>query len=107
MRLGQAERVVGAVRADLERVQRQPQVVDRRGGAGEVVDDVDRFVDEVRLDDVDVLEPELRRADMRDVGEGTRLEVVDADHAVTASQQLVTEMRAEEPSATRHEASGH
>ena len=52
--LGQPERVVGAVGADLERVQRQPQVVDRRGRRGEVVDEVDRLVDEERLDDVRV-----------------------------------------------------
>ena len=45
MALGEAERVVGAVGADLERVQGQPQVVDRRGGRGEVVDEVDGLVD--------------------------------------------------------------
>jgi hypothetical protein len=50
--LGQAERVVGAVGADLERVQRQAQVVDRRGGRGQVVDEIDVLLDEVRLDDV-------------------------------------------------------
>ena len=50
--LGQPERVVRAVGADLERVQRQPQVVDRRRRRGEVVDEVDRLVDEERLDDV-------------------------------------------------------
>ena len=54
VRLGQPERVVRAVRADLERVQRQPQVVDRRRRRREVVDEVDRLVDEERLDDVRV-----------------------------------------------------
>ena len=47
--LGEAERVVRAVGADLQRVQRQAQVVDRRGGRREVVDEVDRPLDEVRL----------------------------------------------------------
>ena len=50
--LGQAERVMRAVGADLQRVQRQAQVVDRRGRRGQVVDEVDRLLDEVRLDDV-------------------------------------------------------
>jgi hypothetical protein len=54
MRLGQAERVVRAVAADLQRVQREAQVVDRGRRRREVVDDVDRLVDEVGLDDVDV-----------------------------------------------------
>jgi hypothetical protein len=58
--LGQPERVVGAVGADLQRVQRQAQVVDRRRGRREVVDEVDRLVvDEVGLDDVELQEPEL------------------------------------------------
>ena len=56
MVLGEPERVVRAVGADLERVQRQPQVVDRRRRRGEVVDEVDRLVDEERLDDVVVHE---------------------------------------------------
>ena len=107
VQLGQAERVVGAVGADLERVQRQPQVVDRRGGRGEVVDEVDRLVDEERLDDVLVQVHELGRADVLDVGEGAGLEVVDADHPMTAPQQLVTEVRAEETRPTRDQTGGH
>ena len=43
--LREAERVVRAVRADLERVQRQAQVVDRARERREVVDEVDRLVD--------------------------------------------------------------
>ena len=49
LHLGEAERVVRPVRADLERLQREPQVVDRARGAREVVDEVDR------LGDLDVL----------------------------------------------------
>ena len=46
--LGDAEHVVGAVGADLERVQRQPQVVDRARRRGEVVDEVDVLGDRRR-----------------------------------------------------------
>ena len=45
MGLGQAQGVVGAVGAHLQRVQRQPQVVDRAGRRGEVEDVVDRLGD--------------------------------------------------------------
>ena len=107
MVLGQPERVVRAVGADLERVQRQPQVVDRRRRRGEVVDEVDRLVHEERLDDVVVDVHELRHADVLDVGEGARLEVVHADHAVTAPEQLVAQVRPEESRATGDEAGGH
>ena len=84
MLLGQPERVVGAVGADLQRVQRQAQVVDRRGRRGQVVDEVDRLIDEVRLDDVDVEVDERVGADVLDVGQRAGLEVVDADHAMAA-----------------------
>ncbi len=47
--LGQAERVVGAQRADLEGLDRQLEIVDRAGGRGEVEDEVDRTVDVVGL----------------------------------------------------------
>ena len=107
MLLGEPERVVRPVAADLQRVQRQAQIVDRGRRRREVVDEVHRLVDEVRLDDVRVHEPELRHADVVDVGEGSRLEVVDADHPTSAPQELVAQMRPEEPRATRHEAGGH
>ena len=107
VRLGQAERVVRAVRADLQRVQRQAQVVDRRRRRGEVVDEVDRLVDEVRLDDVALEEHELGHADVLDVAQRPRLEVVDADDAVAAAQELVAQVRPQEARATGHEAGGH
>src|ERR1019366_4726003 len=106
--LGQAERVVGAVGADLERVQGQPQVVDRRGRRGEVIDEVDRLVHEVGLDDVDPDVPEaVGVAQVLDVGERARLEVVHADDAVSARQQLVAQVRAEEPCASCDQAGCH
>ena len=105
--LGQPERVVRAVGADLERVQRQPQVVDRRGGRGEVVDEVDRLVDEERLDDVLVEQDEIGRADVLDVEEGAGLDVVDADHPMSASEELIAEVRAQKTGPTRNQAGGH
>jgi RecJ-like exonuclease len=73
-----------------------------------VIDDVHLLIVDVeRLDDVPVLVPELRAPDVVDVGEGPGLEVVDADHAMTASQQLVAQMRPEESRTTRDEAGGH
>ena len=107
MELREPQRVMGPVRAHLQRVQRQPQVVDRRRRRGEVVDEVDRLVHEERLDDVVVHVRELGHADVFDVGEGPRLEVVDADHPMAASEQLIAEMRSEEPRTTRYEAGGH
>jgi hypothetical protein len=67
--LREAERVVRAVGADLQRVQRQSQVVDRRGRRGEVVDEVDPLFHEVRVDDVQVQVDEVVRADVLDVGQ--------------------------------------
>ena len=92
MLLGEPERVMGAVGTDLQRVQRQPQVVDRRGRRGEVVDEVDRLIDEVRLDDVEVHMDEVVAADVLDVGERAGLQVVDADHAMAAREQLIAQV---------------
>src|ERR1700677_1958307 len=106
--LGQPERVVGAVGAHLQRVQRQAQVVDRRCWRGEVVDEVDRLLHEVRLyeEDTDVHEA-LGVANVLDVGERAGLEVVHADHAVPARQQLIAKVRSEEARAAGDQASAH
>ena len=101
LHLREAEGVVGAVRAHLQRLQRQPQVVDRARRAGEVVDEVDRFVDVGVLCQVERQEPECVPAQMLDVRERPRLEVVDADDAVLPGEQLLAEMGAEEPGAAR------
>ena len=77
---------MGAVRADLERLQRQPQVVDRAGRAREVVDEVDRLVDLDMLGEVGGEEDEAVRAQVLDVGQRARLEVVDADDAVPPTE---------------------
>ena len=69
LRLGQAERVVRAERADLQGLDRELEVVDRAGRAGEVQDVVDRPVD-VRSDVGDVVLDELEArvaGEVRDV----------------------------------------
>ena len=73
--LGQAERVVRAERADLERLDRQLEVVDRAGRAGPVQDVVDRAVDVDVLRDVVADELKILVAEMGDVGQSpvTRL----------------------------------
>ncbi len=71
--LREPECVVRPVGADLERVQRQPQVVDRAGEGREVVDVVDRAGDLDVLDEVVIDELEFRGArDVRDVLEEFR-----------------------------------
>jgi hypothetical protein len=96
LELGQAERVVGAVAADLQRLQRQADVVDRAGGAGQVEDVVDVARDVEVLDHVVVDEVELRHADVLDVEQGAGLEVVHADDTVAAGQQCIAEVGSEE-----------
>src|ERR1044072_6702103 len=61
----------------------------------------------MRGDDVDELEAEVRGADVLDVLQRARLEVVDADDAMPAAQELVAQMRSQEPRATGHKAGGH
>ena len=90
--LGQPERVVRPGGADLERVEREAEVVDRRGGRRQVVDEVDRLIDEVGVDDVEIQVNEFVGPDVLDVRECAGLEVVDADHSVPAREQLVAEV---------------
>ena len=98
---------MGAVRADLERVQRQPQVVDRAGRRGEVVDEVDVLGNVDLLDDVDVAEVEGVVADVLDVLQRPRLQVVDADHPMALAKQVLAQMGAEEPGASGDYAGAH
>ena len=107
LELGQAERVVRAVRADLERVQRQAVVVDRAGRAGQMEHVVDALLDVDVLDDVDVAEREVVVADVLDVLERAGVEVVQADDPVPLVQQVVAQMRAEEPGAAGHDRRRH
>ena len=107
LELRETERVVGAVRAGLERVQRQPQVVDRARRAREVVDEVDRLVDPDRLHDVLRQEDEVVAAHVRDVRERPGLEVVDADDAMPFGKERVAEVRSEEAGTAGHDRGGH
>ena len=72
LELREAERVVRAVRADLQRVQRHAHVVDRARERGEVVDEVDGLVDLELLGHVVVQEEELVAAQVVDVPQRAR-----------------------------------
>ena len=91
------------VRAGLQRVERQAQVVDRAGERREVVHEVDRLLAHDRLDDVVVHEGERVVAQVVDVLERRDDEVVDADHAVAALEERLAEVGAEEPGAAGDE----
>ena len=107
LELRQPERVVGAVRADLERVQRHPHVVDRACERGEVEDEVDRLGHLEVLHHVVVDEDKLVVTNVLDVAERARQQVVHADHAKLPREQVVTEVRAEEAGAACHQGGGH
>ena len=108
MLLREAERVVRAVRADLERVQRQPRVIDRGRRRSHVVDEIDRLLDLVVLRDVEHLEAEIRPGlEVTDVLERSRLEIVHTDHTLAAGDQVVAEVGAEEAGAAGHEGCRH
>src|SRR5439155_3539432 len=96
LELRETERVVRAVRADLQRVQRQPQVVDRARRTREVVDDIDRPLDLEVLGDVVVDEEELVGAEVLDVLQRGRLEVVYAEDPIALAEEEVAEVRSEE-----------
>jgi hypothetical protein len=72
-----------------------------------VVDEVDVLVHEERVDDVRVQVREIGRADVLDVLQRAGLEVVDADHTVPASEELVAQVRAQETGPSRNQAGGH
>ena len=69
-----------------------------------MVDEVDGLVDVVGLDDVEIEVDELLGPDVLDVGERASFEVVDADDAIAALEQLIAEMRAQKAGATGDEA---
>ncbi len=107
LELREAEGVVRAIRADLQCVQREAQVVNRRSGRGEVVDEVDRLVHEVGLGDVQIEVDELGSADVLDVHERPGVEVVHAQHPVTLREQRVAEVRAQKSRPAGHKTGGH
>src|SRR5262245_59204305 len=70
-------------------------------------DEVDRLGDREVLCQVVAHEDEVVAADVLDVLERPRIEVVDAEHPVARGQQMVAEMRADEARAAGHESGGH
>jgi hypothetical protein len=98
----QFEQVSGSEAADIERVDRTPQVLRRRGRAGEIGDQVDpAWLDQV-FESVlhhvvlDECEPRVH-FEMSDVGAPARAQVVDADHRITTIDESVAQVGAEEP----------
>ena len=107
LELGETQRIVCSVRADLERVQRHTEVVDRARQRRQVVDEVDRPVDLQVPGHVVVDEEEAPRPVVLDVLQRAGFQVVDTDHAVTTLEQRVTEMRTEETGTAGHNRSRH
>lgn len=102
MGLCQAKRMVGPVRADLERLKRQPQIIDGRCGRRKVIDKIDRLVDEVGTNDVAVDVEELGATDVLDVCQRPSLQIVNADYAVAAKQEFVAEVGPEKAGTASH-----
>jgi len=77
-------------------------IVDRRGGAGEVVDPVDLHIER----EADIVAHQLETwvlAQRDDVAAGAGEKVVDAQHLVAVGQQPLTEMRAQKSGAAGYE----
>ena len=100
LRLGEAQRLVGAERADLQDLDRQALEVRRARRRGEVQDRVERAGDEQEVRHVVVLELELRVAEQRlDVLDPPGQQVVDRDHLAALVEQTAAEVRADEAGA--------
>ena len=96
-RLGQAERVVRAERADLERLDREVEVIDRAGRRREVQNVVHRAGDLQRLRHVvpEECEPVVG-SQVLDIGRRAGDEVIDADDLVAARQKALAQVGADE-----------
>ena len=105
--LGETQGVVRPVRPRLQRVERQPQVVDRTGQGGQVVDEVQLVLHRDPLAHVVVHERERVIPKVGDVRERACLEVVETENAVALLEQCLAEVGAEEPGATGDEGRGH
>ena len=92
LELRQPERVVCSVGPDLERLQRQPGVVDRARRAREVKDEIDRLVDRNVARHIVAEEREGVPVKVFDVLQAARLEIVDADDAVAAGDEVLAKM---------------
>ncbi len=101
------ERVVRSVGANLQRLERQAQVVDRAGGAREVEDEVDRLVDLEMPRQIVVQEDKALAAEVLDVLERSGLEVVHADDPEPVRDEGIAEMRAEKACTSRDDGGRH
>ena len=94
--LGEAERLVGAERADLQRRNRQLEVVDRARRARPVQHEIDRPLDIDVVGDVVLDEREVTVDEVRDVFGGAGQQVVDADDAIVAIEERFGQMGPDE-----------
>ncbi len=101
LRLREAERLVRAERADLERRNRQLEIVDGARRARPVQHDVDRAVHVDVVGDVVFDEHEVAPREVRDVGEIARQQVVDADDRAVAVEQFFGQVGADEAGGSR------
>ena len=105
--LRQAEGVMGAERADFQRRDRNPQIIDRARGRGEMphivhlTGDVDE-VGDIVVDELVVLIPR----EMLDVRDIARDEVVDRNDAVAFLEQPVREMGSQKPGSAGDDTDG-
>ena len=93
---GESERLVRAQGADLERLNRQLQIVDRTCRAGPVEHVVHRSVEIEILGHVHLDERELAIGQVGDVRDVASNEIVDADDGVAAIEKRFGEVRADE-----------
>src|SRR5690349_1546549 len=71
-------------------------IMPRGGGAGEIVDAVDRAFDIEGMPDVVFDKAEARMVEQwPDVGHGPRREIVDTDHLLATPQKRVAQMRSD------------
>lgn len=100
----QAQHLLGADRADTERLHRQPRIPRRRSGTGEVEDEIDFPVDHERFTDVLTAEGEPCIIDqMTDIPFVSSAQIVDRHNLVPIGKKTLAEMRAKEPGAAGYE----
>jgi hypothetical protein len=106
--LGQAQGVQRPDGAHLERLDRKHEVVDRRGGAGEVQDLVDRTGNVHELRHVGLEQMKARPAQqVLDVARCSGDEVVERDHLAPVVEQALAQVGAQEPRSSGDDDSRH
>ena len=95
---------MGAQRSDLERLDRQLEIVDRGGGRREVQERIERSGQEDVLRDVvlDELEPGIP-GKVLDVPDVARDQIVEPDHLVTFRQEPIAKMGPQKTAGPGHE----